>query len=103
LLALVGLNALSAVKGAVEDIIAQVVSKRVASDKAQVQWFVPDHTFFATGSSQRVELNGELHRILATKFGCHPAFFRQLGHVISSSGGCASESSSSVQPAKPAL
>jgi len=103
LLALVGLNALSAVKGAVEDIIAQVVSKRVASDKAQVQWFVPDHTFFAPGSSQRVELNGELHRILATKFGCHPAFFRQLGHVISSSGGCASESSSSVQPAKPAL
>ena len=54
-LALVGLSDLSAVKGAVEDLIAQVASK-----KTQVQWIVADHACFAPGSAQRVELNGQL-------------------------------------------
>ncbi|MDX1929396.1 MAG: phenylalanine--tRNA ligase subunit beta [Pirellulaceae bacterium] len=54
-LALVGLSDLSAVKGAVEDLIAQVASK-----KTQVQWIVSDHASFAPGSAQRIELNGEL-------------------------------------------
>ncbi len=54
-LALVGLNDLSAVKGVVEDLISQTASK-----KTQVQWVVADHAFFASGSSQRVELDGKV-------------------------------------------
>ncbi len=52
-LALVGLSDLPAVKGAVEDLITQIANKR-----AQVQWVVSNHPFFADGSSQRIELNG---------------------------------------------
>ena len=54
-LALVGLSNLSDIKGAVEDLIAQVASKQT-----QVQWIVADHAFFTPGSSQRVELNDEV-------------------------------------------
>ncbi len=54
-LALVGLNDLAAVKGVVEDLIAQVASK-----KTSVQWVVKDHPFFAAGSCQRIELGGSL-------------------------------------------
>lgn len=54
-LAILGLNDLSAVKGAVEDLIVQIASK-----KTQVQWIVSDHAFFAPGSSQRIELDGKV-------------------------------------------
>ena len=54
-LALVGLSDLAAVKGVVEDLIAQVASK-----KTPVQWVVSDHECFASGSCQRVELNGSI-------------------------------------------
>lgn len=52
-LAFVGLNDLSAVKGTVEDLITQVASKQ-----SQVQWIVMEHACFSQGSLQRVELNG---------------------------------------------
>ena len=54
-LALVGWSDLSPVKGVVEDLIGQIASKQT-----QVQWVVFDHPGFAAGSSQRVELDGEV-------------------------------------------
>ncbi len=54
-LAIAGLSDLPAIKGVVEDLIEQIASK-----KTQVQWVVMEHPFFAAGSAQRVELNGEV-------------------------------------------
>ncbi len=70
-LALVGLSDLSAIKGAVEDLIAQISSK-----KTSVQWIVSDHPCFANGSSQRVELNGSLLGFVGL---VHPKIQSRLG------------------------